>query len=122
MWYATDVRTGTLISATPDANAICPGCLEPVIPKCGEIISWHFAHRSNDCDSWSEPESEWHLKWKELAPPERREVVIENHRADVIWPGHNGILELQHSSISLTELREREEFYRSKGYMVKWLF
>ena len=46
-------------------DATCPICDSKVIPKCGSINVWHFAHESlKDCDTFSEGETEWHIDWK----------------------------------------------------------
>lgn len=128
MLYAEHVHTGEQIEATPTARGICPQCREQVIPKCGDLVTWHFAHRAGeDCDRWSEPETEWHRSWKQLVPPSQREVVIGNHRADIVVPRKVGgtlVMELQHSSISPETIAERESFYRRPDlnrWMV-WLF
>ena len=120
MLYAHD-ELGQLIEAKKGAIAYCPGCGNQVRPKCGAIVTHHWAHISGgDCDAWSEPESDWHKGWKEYFPMHCREVVMgENneHRADVRLD--NGlVIELQHSSISPETIAEREQFY---GFMV-WLF
>lgn len=45
----------------------CPACKERVILKVGEIMIPHFAHMKNDyCDSFSEGESQIHIKGKLL--------------------------------------------------------
>lgn len=123
MWLATDVRTGFRIPATPDAQAKCPICRQPVIPKCGEVIAWHFAHRGDDgdCDHFGEGETAWHLGWKRLAPQENVEVVVENHRADIVSPSGRVVVELQHSPISVNMIREREAFYTSRFKYLVWL-
>lgn len=128
MLYAEDVRTGGQIEATPRARGICPQCREPVIPKCGDLVTWHFAHRAGeDCDHWSEPESAWHRSWKRLVLPDQREVVIGNHRADILRPREAGgqlVIELQHSPITAEVIAEREAFYRrpDRGWWMIWLF
>jgi hypothetical protein len=89
-----------------------------LIPKCGEIVTWHFAHEiAEDCDPWSDGETEWHRQWKCVVPLERREVVIKPHRADMV-SADDVVVELQHSSISPVEIRDRERFYRR----MCWLF
>lgn len=125
MLYARDVRTGEQIEATPSTRAVCPQCREPVIAKCGELVTWHFAHRANeDCDRWSEPETEWHRSWKQLVPPDRRERVMGDHRADVISASGRVVIELQHSPISPAVIAEREAFYRKpdQDQWMIWLF
>lgn len=111
------LRSGERALASPGERASCPTCSGDLVAKCGKIVAWHWAHEAKDCDPWSEGESAWHLDWKELAPPERREVVRGPHRADLVGPG-GGVIELQHSSISVDEIEERERFY---GKMV-WVF
>jgi competence CoiA-like predicted nuclease len=82
------------------------------------LVAWHWAHRSReDCDTWAEPDSAWHRSWQSIVPPAQREVIIGKHRADIVnSKGH--IVELQHSSISPGEIREREDYY---GQM-SWIF
>lgn len=108
--------------AHPERRGQCPGCDGEVFAKCGEIRIWHWSHAADhDCDPWSEGESEWHLGWKKHAEADRTEVVIERngvkHRADILCI-NSAVLELQASSISPAEIREREGFYK---YMA-WLF
>jgi len=95
---------------------LCPGCGGEVRAKCGEIISWHWAHINADCDPWSEPESEWHRKWKGYFPAGWQEVTKPPHRADVAGPA--GVLEIQRSGISPEEIREREQFYGQMAWLI----
>lgn len=105
--------------AEPGTLGHCPNCGAGVIPKCGELVVHHWAHRASaDCDRWAEPESEWHAGWKTAAPFERREVIKGPHRADVI-AGDGSVCELQHSTIAAEQVREREEFY---GKDMRWIF
>lgn len=121
MLYAND-KHGNKIKAQPGVKAICPCCESEVVSKCGQVKIWHWAHTSKrECDPWYVGESDWHLGWKSLFPPENVEVVIERngkkHRADVLL--NNGeVIEFQHSSISITELQERNDFYGT----VHWVF
>lgn len=111
-------------------HATCPGCgaaLNAVLPR--ENIR-HWRHKGGDCDSWSEPEGEWHLAWKECFPLECREIPLrdtntgELHRADVLCPnpttGRGVVLELQQSPISEAERISRELFYMREHRMF-WL-
>lgn len=119
--FAAD-SLGARIEPTPGARAVCTGCKSEVLAKCGSINVWHWAHVTAECDPWHEPESEWHRAWKLAADPDQREVVIGPHRADIV--GRFGtVIELQHSAISIDEIREREAFYapRSPHGMI-WLF
>jgi len=108
---------GQRIGASPGVVGYCPTCEEQLIPKCGEINVWHWAHRQNDCDPWYEPESAWHLYWKSLVRPEWCEVRYGCHRADICG-NRNIFVELQQSPISPAEVREREDYYRN----MIWLF
>ena len=108
-------------------RAECPGCGGEVLSKCGEINIQHWAHMTGvDCDTWAEAETEWHRGWKNLFPPEWREITIksdttgETHRADIKIP--NGpVIEFQHSNISSEEIREREDFYTEYGGGIIWV-
>jgi len=105
-------------TAFPGDTGTCPTCGQPVIAKCGPIVNWHWAHiRGEDCDTWSEPMSEWHLSWQAHAPAERREVVIGNHRADIVGPD-GSVIEVQRCSISSEDIADREAHY---GLMM-WIF
>ncbi len=110
------------VSPIPGARAMCPQCKRSVIAKTGEINVWHWAHVSiQDCDDWSEGETEWHASIKAQFPQEWVEQGITKdgvtHRADILTPG-GLVIELQHTSISPEEIRTRENFY---GRML-WLF
>lgn len=118
MLYANHPESGAKILAEPQAWATCPGCGARVIAKCGEINVWHWAHEADsDCDPWSEGESAWHAGWKQQVHSGRCEVVMRQHRADIV--GHKGVvIELQHSSLSPSEVREREEFYKNLIWII----
>lgn len=109
------MRDGTRVRATPSTAGTCPGCGGDLLAKCGQIVSWHWAHQASDCDPWHEPESEWHLGWKRNFPESWQEVTIGPHRADVKTPQR--VIELQASSLDVDTIRERERFY---GNMI-WL-
>jgi competence protein CoiA len=102
--------------ATPGASGVCPACNGSVLAKCGEIVSWHWAHKAKDCDPWSEPESEWHRGWKARFPSDWQECTIGRHRADVVTP--IGVVEFQRSFLSVDEIRERESFYAGLIWVV----
>lgn len=140
------IKNNVKLKATSKDRANCSLCNKEVIAKCGEIKIWHWAHKSNiDCDDWFEPESEWHLNWKDEFPKECQEVTIKKcvsdycneekythnhngedhgdcmdceekiHRADIKI--NNQVIELQNSPLSSDKIIEREEFY---GNMI-WL-
>lgn len=105
------VKDSKKIRAEPSQKAICPLCFEEVISKCGLINIWHWSHKKNaNCDSFGEPETIWHIDWKNHFPKENQEVVIGEHRAD-IKTKEGLIIELQNSPISPSEIIERENYY-----------
>jgi hypothetical protein len=92
--------------------------MEPVRAKCGDIVTWHWAHIANDCDTWAEPESAWHRAWQDKFPRTWQEVPIGAHRADIRTP-QGFVLEVQHSTINGDAIRARENHY---GHAMAWLF
>ena len=112
------------VEAQPGIKALCPGCSQPVIPKCGTKKVHHWAHSSNVmCDSWWEPETEWHRSWKNNYPVDYQEIFMldeqtgEKHIAD-IRTSHGFIIEFQHSHITPQERASREKFYKNMVWVV----
>lgn len=106
--------------ATPGSRSSCPSCGGPVVAKCGRLVAWHWSHLSTDCDPWSEPESQWHLGWKDHFESlgAQTEVRMPPHRADII--DTNGrIIELQSSYLGSEDIAARELFY---GPSLTWLY
>lgn len=101
----------------------CPVCGATAIAKCGPRILPHWAHAARrDCDPWWETETDWHRAWKNLFPPECREISHvapdgEIHRADIKTP--TGIvIEFQHSAITDAERQSREAFYGNLVWVI----
>lgn len=112
------LKENEIIKATPKNKALCPSCNSELISKCGIIKIWHWAHKSEkDCDDFSEPESEWHLNWKNKFPKEWQEVSIENHRADIQTKSRL-VIELQNSPLSSEDIIKREKFYREMVWIL----
>ncbi|TMV06979.1 hypothetical protein FGK63_12745 [Ruegeria sediminis] len=116
-------QAGTRVEPTPKSRATCPFCGAEVLAKCGTQRVWHWAHKSTrHCDSWWEPETDWHRKWKELFPTEwqevgRRDDNGELHIADVLTP--QGLaLEFQHSYIKREEIEIRTNFHKNICWIV----
>lgn len=112
------------VEAQPKQQGFCPICSQPVIAKCGDKKVWHWAHRSiKACDSWWEPETEWHRNWKNHYPLDWQETVLfdqqtgEKHIADVKTV-HSLVLEFQHSAIKQEERLAREKFYKNMIWVV----
>jgi len=107
----------------------CPDCGSILIAVMPFEIRPHWRHEGRDCDSWSEPEGQWHIEWKELFDRSCRETTLrdpltdEHHRADILVcrdTPYATVLELQHSSISYDEISAREAFYKREHRMF-WL-
>ena len=111
------------VEASPQLKAVCPGCSEPVIAKCGKTRMHHWAHHSRHCDPWWEPETEWHRLWKNNFPVEWQESCLrdektgELHIAD-IRTCDNLVIEFQHSHIDPKEQESRERFYKNMVWVV----
>lgn len=104
----------------------CPLCDDAMIAKCGEVRVWHWAHRGiRTCDTWWEPETEWHRAWKNQFPKDWQERIHwsesgEKHIADV--KTERGIvLEFQHSNLHRDERESREMFYQKMVWVVDGL-
>lgn len=102
---------------------------KPLIAKCGEIKSHHWARKTKIKDSWYEPETDWHLRWKSLFPARDTEQVVEvdgeRHRMDARTKinGKWYVVEFQNSPISPEEVRQRNEGYKKAGYeKVIWVW
>lgn len=117
------------IRATKNAIAICPECNESLIPKCGDIKIWHWAHKhESNCWYSSHPMTLFHLAWQDLALKQGYDVEVNFkdesgkiiHRADILKKD-NRIVEIQHSNISSKEMIKRCEFYKTKQLLVDWI-
>lgn len=113
---------GEKTEAKPKTNGVCPLCERTVFSKCGEINVWHWAHHKDEsCDSWYEPETEWHKNWKLIFGKDYCEIIISKegvkHIAD-IQTKDNIIIELQNSPIQKPIVRRRENFY---GERMLWI-
>uniref|UniRef100_A0A6M3Y563 Putative competence protein CoiA-like family protein n=1 Tax=viral metagenome TaxID=1070528 RepID=A0A6M3Y563_9ZZZZ len=101
--------------ASPGTKGDCPWCSGGMIPKCGDVMIWHWAHKTNPCDT--KEETEWHLEWKSRFLEDWAEVKVEHENkykiADV-KTDYQRVIEFQHSPISYEDARSREECY---GYM-----
>ena len=109
---------------TKGLKGTCESCHSEVIAKCGDIKLHHWAHKSiADCDTWWEPETEWHREWKNQFPEAFREVVRrdertnEVHRAD-IHTASGVTIEFQNSPISINERKSRDDFYEKLIWIV----
>ncbi len=120
MLFAT--VNGEKVEANPETIGACPLRERTVFSKCGEINVWHWAHHNDEsCDSWYEPETEWHKNWKLVFGKDLCEKVITKdgvrHIADILT-NDSVIIELQNSPIQKPIIRQRETFY---GERMIWI-
>ena len=108
MLYALDANNAKT-RPLPGSKAVCPGCGGSVVPKCGKVKIWHWAHRNQSCD-WCAGETDWHRQWKLQFPPDCVEVRIGDHRADAVDP-QGRVWEFQSKTLSLEEIQKREATY-----------
>lgn len=111
------------VEASHGLSALCPGCGQPVVAKCGDRRVHHWAHRGRRiCDHWWEPETPWHRQWKSHFPADWQEFVHvaadgERQIADV-RTDHGLVLEFQHSHLRPDERAAREAFYPNLVWVV----
>ena len=114
---------GARVEAQPGLSATCPRCKSAMLPKCGELKAWHWAHRGvRNCDPWWESETEWHRQWKDQFPADWQEIIRrapdgEKHIADVLTD-QEVVLEFQHSPLRREEREARESFYGKMVWVV----
>ena len=94
-----------------------------------EPPSWRSAERSSpttgrtnrttSATRGANRDTEWHRGWQLEVPAQCREVVIGPHRADIVTPTAGAFVELQHSNLSVPEIREREDYY---GRSMRWIW
>lgn len=126
MFIAIDENNNKVhaFSADKTHKYYCPVCREEVTPRQGDINEWHFAHKTECTDSWNYDMSEWHQQMQSMFPTEVQECVVkhngETHRADILVD--DVVIEFQHSPISVNEFCDRNDFYRSAGYRLAWVF
>ncbi len=125
MRYAFNEQNDRIEVSSSGERAKCPDCGAIVIGRKGQFKIAHWYHKTkNECDSWYEPITEWHLKWQNLFPEDCREVSItghnysKSHRADIRLK-NNLVIEVQNSPINVEEIEEREHFY-GKNNMI-WI-
>ena len=105
-------------------RAICKGCGGEVVARVGEVNVAHFAHLNLVECEYGSGETEWHRQLKEYfgnLPGFEVEVpLIKNDKKKIadVMTSSGFVIELQNSSISMTEVREREQFYED----MLWIF
>lgn len=114
----------------------CPECSVLLTLKRGRIVVPHFAHKPPiDCD-WASYETRQHLEAKRLVKDAltargiRAEVefvvdaISGDRRADVMTWSSKGLpvaIELQHTSIGLSDIERRSFSYAAQGIAQIWI-
>ncbi len=116
----------------------CPGCEGEVILKKGQWKIAHFAHRPDAVCDFAVGETMAHLMAKQAICDAARkrglraepEFVIGDQRADVAiwspietWSQNNMmfVVEVQHTNLSVDDLKRRIQGYRTKRISQLWL-
>jgi len=120
MLYADS--NGNRIKAIPNTEAVCPYCKGEVIPKCGTMNIWHWAHRVHDQNCIYKEMSEWHRELQQKAEVLGWEIEahIKYRIADCAYKGN--IIELQKSPISTEEIIARNINYDAENKKINWIF
>jgi competence CoiA-like predicted nuclease len=105
----------------------CIYCGAETVAHCGQHKVNHWQHKNlPECDTWYEPETEWHRYWKNQFPESFQEVVKfdpvtgEKHIADIHHPTKDVTIEFQHSNISSNEIQSRELFYKNLVWVLDY--
>lgn len=93
----------------------CPCCESEVVQKKGDVMIWHFAHKSlADCVDYYDHKGEWHRAMQELFPENNREVYEKTstyrHIFDILTD-KGRIIEFQHSPMNFKEFIGRSWDY-----------
>src|SRR5699024_273065 len=109
-----------------EKDLLCPLCKQPVILKKGTIKIPHFAHlRREDCQSFSEGETQEHLQNKLFLQKWTQKGVLEAYlpelkqRPDLLLDFL--AIEVQCSSLKIERFMERTNNYLKHGYHPWWL-
>lgn len=106
----------------------CPECHTTLRARCGSQRRHHFYHTTSSRCRLRQ-RSVFHRKiqnfiLQQLAP---EPIVLEHpfpsigRIADIVWPAHNLVIEIQCSSIRAEEVKKRMSDYAEAGYRVIWI-
>jgi competence protein CoiA len=109
--------------AQPNLTGNCQGCGQSMVAKCGEIREWHWAHLGKRmCDTWWEPETDWHRTWKGYFPEDWQEIRHQDNNGELhiadVKTANGWVIEFQHSYLKPEERRARQAFYQRMVWVV----
>ncbi|KAB7704998.1 hypothetical protein F9802_15670 [Bacillus aerolatus] len=120
-----------LISELRSSRHFCPVCRQPVILKAGAVKVPHFAHmQAHSCDSFTERESDRHLKgkvdlysWISRYEKVKLEAFLPDisQRPDLLAEGKVAV-EYQCSHISANLFVKRTAGYKANGVFPLWIY
>lgn len=106
----------------------------PLILKKGGIREAHFS-RPGISSKTGKNKGPWHTAWQDTVHNTCREIFLKNsngqdHIADILihkdhihnCTGQGRVIEIQHSRMDASIVKERENFYTARGYELIWLF
>ncbi len=107
----------------------CPECLNSLRVRSGPHRQPHFFHLSSNPLCNQQGKTLFHLQTQlhilKSLPLEEAEMEIAfpeiGRIADVVWEAKKLIFEVQYSSITEQEVRQRTCDYESRGYQVVWI-
>lgn len=116
---------GTRIRAHKDATAICPHCRGPLVPKCGEVVIHHWAHKEAKNCPYSSGTTYWHYEWlvnfDDLAEKGWEvEYFLKSVRFDAFNAQKKQAVEFQRL-IDLDYARAKISLCESEGIKLFWL-
>lgn len=90
-----------------------------MIAKCGELVTWHFAHdRNKDCQYGGETKD--HLRWKKIFHDHGAEIEyqLRNGRADIYCKKSNAVVEVCITNPSNKEgIRYKQAQYQVQDFI-----
>lgn len=103
----------------------CPWTGQEVKAHVGALRQyWAYVGAAPKLPPGYEPETDWHLSWKQLVDDAHCEVVLganNEHRADLLG-SNNTVIEIQESVIDIRGVQERTSFYFTEsGRRMVWV-
>lgn len=109
-----------------NAGSECPDCGSALIGKRGQIMTWHWAHKTLLNCAGGGVETEWHLRMKSycLEWPDWQiefpvEVEGQKFRLDAFNPKTNEVIEFIHSMSPFYE--NKHLTLKKSGYKITWI-